>query len=111
MEGWKIAYIIFIVIILTYITKFEYEHYFYKEKKRYAKISKALASHAIMTLKMDPTYSTDVRRIAFLANQADTSKDYREAYEYYVQTQSLYNSMFKLPSTYKGTIDNPMLVN
>lgn len=104
MEGWKLAYIIFAVIVFTYIFKFEYEYKYYKLKKLYGSKSKALASHAIATLKMDPTYSVDVRKIAFLANQADTSKDYKEAFDYYNQTQILYNKMFKLPSNYKGTL-------
>ena len=104
MSGWEIAYIIFAVIVLTYIFKFEYEHHYYKEKKRYAKNAKILASHAIMTFKLNIDYSKDVRKIAFLANQADTSKDYKEAKEYYDQTQLLYNKMFNLPTTYKGAL-------
>ena len=111
MSGWQIAYIIFVVIVLTYIFKFEYEYHYYKEKKRYAKEAKALASHAIMTYKMDSNYSQDVRRIAFLANQADTSKDYKEAKEYYDLTQSLYNKMFKLPPSYKGALLENLIRN
>jgi len=102
MDGWKVAYIIFIIIVLTYMFKFEYEYHHYKLKKLYAKSAKELASHAIMTFKLDSNYSLDVRRIAFLANQADTSKDYIEALDYNNQTQLLYNKMFGLPSTHIG---------
>jgi hypothetical protein len=108
LPGWKIAYIIFIVIMLTYIFKFEYEYYYYKQRKFYAKEAKALASHAIMTFKFDPEYSKDVRKIAFLANQADTSKNYKEALDYYNQTQLLYNQMFNLPLGYKGSWNNQL---
>jgi hypothetical protein len=104
MSGWKTAYIIFAIIVITYILKFEYEYHYYKEKKHYSKEAKALASHAIMTYKLDIDRSHDVRKIAFLANQSDTARDYKEAYDYYYQTQLLYNKMFNLPSTYKGTL-------
>lgn len=104
MKSWEFAYIIFIVIMLTYMVKFEYLYTKHKQKKIYSTKAKILASHAIVVMQTYPELETEVRKISFLANQSDTSKDSAESYDYYTQTQSLYNRLFNLPTEFEGSL-------
>lgn len=84
MESWKSAYLIVIVILLLYIVKSEYEHYYHDKRLKIAKEAKSVAAHALVLSEntSDPNAQKMAKAASYLANEADTSTNYADTVYY-----------------------------
>lgn len=94
MQDWKIAYILLCIVIITYMIKYEYEWYYHQKRKELGREAQLYAAEALLYAQDNPSYSTVARQIAFLANQAGTTKSYKQALLFTDETKRMYNEVF-----------------